>query len=109
MWSDLDSREDDVDRGPIPLDIDNVHLLLQGASFSSPSPDTHRQPWERGEGSTLTVNVKRRSSPPGVGEEDTFSPVIPFVWLRKSKERREVASFPCTGGQRSEDCCCLLV
>lgn len=43
MWSDLDSREEDVDRGPIPLDIDNVHLLLQGASFSLPSPDTDRE------------------------------------------------------------------
>lgn len=45
MWSDLDSRDDDVDRGPIPLDIDNVHLLLQGASFSLPLPDTHREVW----------------------------------------------------------------
>lgn len=45
MWSDVDSRDDDVDRGPIPLDIDNVHLLLQGASSSLPPPDTRRATW----------------------------------------------------------------
>ncbi|XP_055361732.1 nesprin-2-like isoform X2 [Betta splendens] len=29
MWSDLDSRDGVMERGSIPLDIDNVHMLLQ--------------------------------------------------------------------------------
>lgn len=32
MSSDFYSRDDPVERGPIPLDIDNVHMLLQGQS-----------------------------------------------------------------------------
>lgn len=34
MSSDVHSRDEVVDRGSIPLDIDNVHMLLQGQSAS---------------------------------------------------------------------------
>lgn len=35
MSSDFYSRDEAVERGSIPLDIDNVHMLLQGQSASS--------------------------------------------------------------------------
>lgn len=35
MSSDFSSRDGVVDRGSIPLDIDDVHMLLQGRSPSS--------------------------------------------------------------------------
>lgn len=34
MSSDFYPRDEAVDRGSIPLDIDNVHMLLQGQSAS---------------------------------------------------------------------------
>lgn len=34
MSSDFYSRDEEVARGSIPLDIDNVHMLLQGQSAS---------------------------------------------------------------------------
>lgn len=34
MSSDFYSRDEVVERGSIPLDIDNVHMLLQGQSAS---------------------------------------------------------------------------
>lgn len=37
MSSALDSRDDVVERGSIPLDIDNIHMLLQGQCCSARS------------------------------------------------------------------------
>lgn len=35
MSSDFYSQDEAVERGSIPLDIDNVHMLLQGQCLSS--------------------------------------------------------------------------
>lgn len=39
MSSGFYSRDEVVERGSIPLDIDNVHMLLQG---QSPTSDDHK-------------------------------------------------------------------
>lgn len=79
MLSDLDSRDDDEDRGPIPLDIDNVHLLLQGASFfltmTSHSYEGGKL-YKENEINTL----KRLISPPSVFGGRTLPSIIKFFF-----------------------------